>query len=144
MEAIDPGSVARIGGSGVILTLSPPTRSKPAFWTLCHDGRRATVPAVEVEPPVQPAEAGWQLEIERGAGLALLVGDIGLANERVTIIRPNGIAEQVTSGSKPEYGKGGFEVYAQETGTYQVEFLDQSFEISISGQFTKAIFSKPA
>jgi hypothetical protein len=104
----------------------------------------AETSAVEVETPVQPAQAGWQLEIEHGAGLVLLVGDIGLANERITIIRPNGITEQVTSGSKPEYGTGGFEVYAQDPGTYQLEFLDQSFEISMSGQFTKVIFSKLA
>ena len=56
MEAIDPGDVARIGGRSVILTLSPPTRSKPAFWTLCHDGRRATVQAVEVEPETELVE----------------------------------------------------------------------------------------
>jgi hypothetical protein len=100
-------------------------------------------PAVEIDTPVQPAQSEWQLKIERGAGLALLVGDIGLVNERITIIRPNGITEQVTSGSKPEYGIGGFEIYAQDSGTYKVEFLDQSFEISMSGQFTRVTFSKP-
>ena len=42
----------------MILTLSPggPTRSKPAFWTLCHDGRRGIVPAVDGESAVQLAK----------------------------------------------------------------------------------------
>jgi hypothetical protein len=65
------------------------------------------------------------------------------ANERITIFQPFGGDVQATSGSKPEYGVGGFEIYAHEPGTYIVEFLDQHFEISISGQFTKVIFSKP-
>jgi hypothetical protein len=112
----------------------------------------ATVPTVEseadttieVDATPSPAEREWQLEIERGAGLPLLVGDIGLANEQITIIRPDGVTEQITSGSKPEFGVGGFEVYADKPGAYKVEFLDQSFEISMSGQFTKVTFSKPA
>ena len=61
----------------------------------------------------------------------------------VTITLPNGRVERVTSGSKAEHGKGGFEIYAQEPGTYKVSFLDQTFEVSMKGQFTKVIFSKP-
>jgi hypothetical protein len=106
-----------------------------------------TVPPVEIpaEPESSPALATsqWEVKIERGAGLALLVGDIGLANKEITIVRPNGRIDRVTSGSKGEYGKGGFEIYAQEAGTYKVEFLEQSFEISMSGQFTRVIFSEP-
>ena len=46
----------------MILTLSPQTRSKPAFWALCYDGRRATIPAVEAEPEselVKRLTAAW-------------------------------------------------------------------------------------
>ena len=98
---------------------------------------------IEVDTTPSPAEREWQLEIERGEGLSLLVGDIGLANEQITITRPDGVTVQITSGSKPEFGVGGFEIYAEKSGTYRVEFLDQSFEISMSGQFTKVTFSEP-
>jgi hypothetical protein len=98
---------------------------------------------VGVDAPTQSAEVMWQVKIERGRGLPLLVGDIGVANERITIFQPSGGDVQVTSGSKPEYGTGGFEIYAYEPGAYIVEFLDQHFEISMSGQFTKVIFTKP-
>jgi hypothetical protein len=91
-------------------------------------------------PPAQPA---WQVKIDRDAGLSLLVGDIGVANERITITWPGGQVGQVTGGSKPEYGRGGFEVYAQETGTYKIQFLNQSFDIEMSGQYTRVTFSKP-
>jgi len=100
---------------------------------------------VDVKIPVEPEPAvpEWEVKIERGAGLALLVGDIGVANETVTITLPNGRVERVTSGSKGEYGKGGFEIYAQQPGTYKVAFQDQTFEVAMKGQFTKVIFSKP-
>jgi hypothetical protein len=102
--------------------------------------------AVEAEPkvstPLQTAVKKWQSKIERGQGLPLLVGDIGLADETITITRPDGRAERLTSGSKTEHGKGGFELYANESGTYKVDFLGQTFEIKMSGQFTRVIFSK--
>ena len=98
--------------------------------------------SVGVEILAQPTEVEWQVKIERGQGLPLLVGDIGVANERITIFQPFGGDIQVTSGSKPEYGIGGFEIYAHDSGTYKVQFLDQRFEILMSGQFTKVIFSK--
>jgi hypothetical protein len=126
------------------VTSTPPTADFAAEpETMTPPATLETSALSETEAAVPPAESEWQLEIERGSGLPLLVGDIGLANEPVTIIKPKGEVVRVTSGSKPEYGVGGFEVYAHDSGTYKVEFLDQSFEISMSGQFTKVIFSKP-
>lgn len=78
--------------------------------------------------------------MESGRGMSLLVGDIGVKGERITITRPDGRREQLTSGSKAEYGIGGFELYAQQPGVYRVEFLDQTFELQLTGQFTKVIF----
>jgi hypothetical protein len=98
---------------------------------------------VESEPVPEPSVPEWEVKIERGSGLALLVGDIGVANETVTITLPGGRVERVNSGSKAEHGKGGFEIYAHESGIYKVEFLGQAFEVSMKGQFTKVIFSKP-
>ena len=74
--------------------------------------------------------------------MGLLVGDIGIKGERIAVTRPDGRREQLTSGSKPEYGLGGFEFYAQQPGSYRVAFLDQSFELQLTGQFTKVIFER--
>jgi hypothetical protein len=145
-ETTVPSAEVEADTFGGITSTVPAGESEPDFTTETE----TTTPTVEVETsifaepetPTSPAKTEWQLEIERGAGLSLLVGDIGLANEQITITRPDGVTEQVTSGSKPEFGVGGFEVYAEKPGTYKVEFLDQSFEISMSGQFTRATFSK--
>ena len=83
--------------------------------------------------------------MEQGQGLALLIGDLGVAHESITIIKPDGATVRLTSGSKPEYGPGGFETYANLPGTYQIQFLDQNFEIPLSGsQFTRVTFTQVA
>jgi hypothetical protein len=47
------------------------------------------------------------------------------------------------SGSKSEFGSGGFEIYAQEPGEYIVEFLDQRFVIPLDGEtFTRVNFRR--
>jgi hypothetical protein len=89
-----------------------------------------------------PPGSGWQVDLSQGTGLPLLVGDIGVANAAITISSPSGRRQQVTSGSKPEWGIGGFEIYATELGNYSVEFFGQRFTIPVQGQFTKAIFRK--
>jgi hypothetical protein len=92
--------------------------------------------------PAAPPAGTWQLDIQRGGGLPLLVGDIGLSQVPITITAPSGFQTQLMSGSKPEYGVGGFETYATETGDYVVQFLDQTFVVPMSGQFTKVIFRR--
>lgn len=107
------------------------------------------VPLPPVRPiippePTSPLEPEWRYTLETGQGLGLLVGDIGLPNEPITITKPNGAREQVMSGSKLEFGPGGFETYAQAPGLYTIEFLDQRFELSLDGRFTKVIFERQA
>ncbi|HXV43897.1 MAG TPA: hypothetical protein VEC96_12600 [Anaerolineae bacterium] len=113
---------------------------------------RAADPAPAVEaafqrtaaPPPAPASR-WTYILSPGQGLPLLVGDIGVKNERVVVIKPDGTRDQLTSGSKPEHGAGGFETYANVPGTYKIQFMGQNFEIPLSGQqFTKIIFNQMA
>jgi hypothetical protein len=103
-----------------------------------HPGQGALT--VTLQLPAPPSE--WQVNLEQGQGLPLLVGDIGVANAVITITSPSGRAVQVTSGSKAEWGIGGFEVYATELGNYTVQFFGRNFSIPVQGQFTKAIFRK--
>ncbi len=91
-------------------------------------------------PTPEPTQPKWTYKIEIGQGLGLLVGDVGLSGERITITKPDGSREQVTSGHKPEFGVGGFETYAQTAGTYTIKFMDQSFKVPLTGQFTRIIF----
>jgi hypothetical protein len=88
-----------------------------------------------------PPSGGWSMQITRGSGLPLLDGSLPQANIQVTITSPSGFPTQVVSGSKPEYGVGGFEVYAAETGTYTIKFLDQTFGVPMTGQYTRVIFT---
>jgi hypothetical protein len=106
-------------------------------------------PVPIVEPALRPATLSpasrWTYTLTPGQGLPLLVGDIGVKNERVTVIKPDGVVDQLTSGSKPEHGQGGFETYGNVPGTYKIQFLGQTFEIPLSGQqFTKIIFNQMA
>jgi hypothetical protein len=91
-------------------------------------------------PAPPPSGGHWEMTIERGEGLPLLVGDIGVANEPIIITNPDGFQTIVTSGSKPEWGLGGFELYAPETGDYVIQFLGQTFTVPMAGQFTKTTF----
>jgi hypothetical protein len=61
---------------------------------------------------------------------------------QVTITGPYGTATQVVSGSKPEYGVGGWEVYAHHTGTYTIQFQAQTFTLPMSGQYTHLTFKR--
>jgi hypothetical protein len=88
-----------------------------------------------------PPSGGWSMQITRGSGLPLLDGSMPQANIQVTIISPSGFPTQVVSGSKPEYGVGGWEVYATETGTYTIKFLDQTFSLPMAGQYTHVTFT---
>ncbi len=95
-----------------------------------------------VVPIIPPETSTPNYTLETGTGLPLLVGNIGAAGKLIIVVRPDGRREQVVSGSKPEYGPGGFEIYANIPGLYRLEFLGQKIELSLPGtQFTEIIFS---
>ncbi|MEM7035155.1 MAG: hypothetical protein AAF629_36790 [Chloroflexota bacterium] len=106
--------------------------------------KQTSEPPPEPEPVPAAASGKWVYTLSHGPGLPLLVGDIGIPQETLTVTKPNGWRLNLTSGSKPEFGEGGFELYADQSGTYQIEFMDQTFHIPLTGQFTKVIFEKQA
>lgn len=105
------------------------------------DGASAQTVDLRLPPP---AGDGWEMEVERGQGLPLLVGDIGQPGQAILITDPQGFQAQVTSGSKPEFGPGGFEVYAPRTGQYTVQFLSETFTVTMDGRFTRLTFRRGA
>lgn len=106
------------------------------------DGRTALMVNLTLPPP--PPSGEWTMEVTRGPGLPLLVGSLPQANIPITITDPAGATTQVMSGSKPEYGAGGFETYAPRSGTYTIQFLDQTFTVGMDGQFTRVTFRRGA
>lgn len=105
------------------------------------DGR--TPVTVDLTLPA-PVGEQWTMEVSRGSGLPLLVGSLPEAGISITITDPSGAAMRVTSGSKTEYGVGGFETYAPRSGTYTIQFLDQTFSLPLDGQFTHVTFKRGA
>ena len=95
---------------------------------------------VDLKIPV--AQGEWSMQIERKPGLPLLVGSMSRTGIEVTLQTPMGTVFKALSGSKPKYGEGGFEFWAPHKGTYQIQFLDRTFEIPMSGQFTHAAFTE--
>jgi len=122
-----------------VMTNSPPS-VQPVSVTIATAPAEPTVVA-EKKGTKPTSTGGWQYTIEYAQGLSLLVGDIGIAGEEITITKPNGLVDRLTSGNKPEFGRGGFETYAQYQGNYKIEFLGQQFEILLGGQFTKLTFT---
>ncbi len=82
-----------------------------------------------------------ETEIRPGS-IPLFIGDIGEAKQPITVISPTGAQTIVISGGKPEFGPGGFEVYAPDKGMYTLQFLDRQFTISTEGKMLYLTFSK--
>lgn len=126
----------------------PPAR--PAFQAqpaVATSPPPAVTPAsfAQAEPAAATPASRWSYTLSSGQGLPLLVGDIGVANEPIIIVKPDGAVERLTGGAKPEYGVGGFETYANVPGSYKIQFLGQTFDIPLSGsQFTKVTFTRLA
>jgi hypothetical protein len=89
--------------------------------------------------PTRPAITA---EIVRGQGLSLIVGDWGRPDVPIIFTTPMGNRYQITSGSKPEFGPGGFEIYANLIGTYLLEIENHRLKIPMNRQFTRVIFRK--
>jgi hypothetical protein len=104
------------------------------------DGTSPQVLEIRLPAAPPPPAPQWQMEIERGPGLPLLVGDIGQAGQMITITDPRGFQTQVASGSKPEFGTGGFELYATQPGVYTIQFLNETFSVTMDGKFTRVTF----
>jgi hypothetical protein len=90
--------------------------------------------------PSQPTT--WTMQIERRSGLPVLAGSLPHGGLEVTLQTPVGATLKRKSGSKPQYGVGGFEFWAPNRGLYKLSFLDQMFELTLEGTFTLVTFSE--
>ncbi len=109
--------------------------------TITLDGREFKT--VNLTLPAAPSDGDWVVESEVWPGsIPLLVGDIGVANEPITVTAPSGAQSIVISGGKPEYGPGGFEAYAPEKGIYTLQFSKKTFTIPTTGKMLHLTFKK--
>ncbi len=107
--------------------------------TITLDGREAKI--VDLTLRVAVASGNWQVEVQPWPGnLPLMVGDIGEAQIPITVTAPSGAQNVVISGAKLEYGLGGFEAYAPETGIYTLQFQDKTFSIPMEGKMVYLTF----
>ncbi len=82
------------------------------------------------------------VEIKRTPGLPLIVGDWGTPNVAILVTPPSGGQFVVTTGTKLEYGPGGFEFYYNQTGTYLLQIETYRFDIPVTGGYTYLTFHK--
>jgi hypothetical protein len=80
------------------------------------------------------------MTVEQRPGPRVIAGSLPHAGIQLTVTDPWGNAATVSSGSKPEYGPGGFEVLAPHVATYTVKFLDQTFEVQTHDGFSLVTF----
>ena len=78
---------------------------------------------------VVPQSSRWRFESEFRPGSRIIAGSLPQAGIELTITDPWGNASSVVSGSKPEYGAGGFEFLTPHPVTYTLSFLSESFEV---------------
>jgi hypothetical protein len=106
----------------------------------------APKPPVEKKPVVEPTPTppvpGWKMSVAYRPGAAILVGSMPRQGIQVTVADPWGNTSQVVSGSKAEYGPGGFEVLAPHEGVYRVSFLDEEFAVQTRSGVTHVVFQE--
>lgn len=87
--------------------------------------------------------SGWTMALERKSGLPLMVGRLPEKGIQVIVEDSYGNRATVVSGSKSEYGPGGFEVPAWiPNGNYTLRFLDQSFPVEVRGDLVQLTFTQ--
>lgn len=99
-------------------------------------------PEPEPEPEPEPSPTGWTMKVKYRPGPRIIAGWFPRDGIDLTIIDLWGNTSQVVSGSKPEYGEGGFEVLAANVGLYTLTFLDQRFEVQTQDGSTILSFAE--
>jgi hypothetical protein len=97
---------------------------------------------LEREGGLPPATKRWTMDVEHRPGVRAIAGRLPRSNITMTVTDPFGNVHTVKSGSKVEYGPGGFEILAWADGPHIIEFLDQTFQVEIQGNFALVTFEE--
>ena len=98
--------------------------------------------AVAPPPPPPPKPQHWRMTVERRPGPRLIVGTFPRPGIQITATDPWGNGFSSISGSKPEYGPGGFEILIFRDATYRLQFLGESFEVEVRGETVHLTFEE--
>ncbi|OQY33241.1 MAG: hypothetical protein B6243_06690 [Anaerolineaceae bacterium 4572_5.2] len=102
--------------------------------------KRLQLPATDTPGAVtegSPKPTDWKLRIERFPGYSVINGNLADKPDlQITVTRPDGFVQTTRSGSKPEFGAGGFEATVTNPGVYTLKFLDQQFTVQMDGKTT--------
>jgi len=93
-------------------------------------------------PPPPPEPRRWRMTVERRAGPRLIAGTFPRPGIQITATDPWGNGFSSVSGSKPEYGPGGFEILIFHDATYVLQFLGETFEVEVRGDRVHLTFEE--
>ena len=111
----------------------------------------APVPEPEPAPPLAPApspgqpQARWGMTVERrprSDGVRAIAGCFPRQGIRLDVTDPWGNSVTVTSGTKTEYGPGGFEVPVWSDAVFTLRFLNEAFQIDVNHEIVVLTFSE--
>ncbi|HUS70770.1 MAG TPA: SpoIID/LytB domain-containing protein [Anaerolineae bacterium] len=94
--------------------------------------------------PAQPGEK-WSMRVERrprADGVRAIAGSFPRAGIRLDVSDPWGNSVAAISGSKTEYGPGGFEVPVWADGVFTLRFLDETFQVEVRHEVLLLTFSE--
>jgi len=86
----------------------------------------------------------WEMKVDYRPGPRVIAGSLPRPGIEVTVSDPWGNTSSTLSGSKPEYGAGGFEVMAPHPVKHTLSFLGERFEIEMKDGLALVIFSQAA
>jgi hypothetical protein len=78
----------------------------------------------------------------RTDGVRAVAGSFPRAGIRLNVTDPWGNSVAATSGSKPEYGAGGFEVPVWADALFTLRFLDETFQVQVGHEVVLLTFSE--
>jgi hypothetical protein len=104
-------------------------------------------PDEELSPQPSPETSGsqWSMSVQRqprSDGVRAIAGSLPEQGIALEVTDPWGNAVRVTSGSKGEYGSGGFEVPVWADTVYTVGFLGEAFEVEVNHELVILTFSR--
>ena len=119
--------------------LQPPVTAPESF--------AVPAPSPFPAPRPSPTESGhqWQMSVERqprSDGVRAIAGSFPRAGIKVDISDTWGNSVAVLSGSKGEYGPGGFEVPVWADAVFTLRFLDESFQVEVQHEVLILTFSE--
>ncbi len=117
-------------------------KANPLYRLKKGGGSQPSQPARPNQPsqPVAPEVRDWRMQVEYRAGARIIAGSLPRAGVPIVVRDLWGNESRVVSGSKPEYGEGGFEVLAPNVGTYIVSFDGGGFPVHTQDGVTLVTF----